>query len=211
MPAIVKQTEWRAVEADIRLLCMHQGVEGAHVAGYTFRSGSDVARPSDVPPQFAAVLAGHIHRAQVLAHDHPCGPPPAIYPGSTERTLFAERGDAKGFTELSFASVAPDAPGDRAWRMRQARLIALPARPMVDLELDATLPPSELRDRLVADSANFDGDAVVRIRCRGDARSSLGAALTASFLRSVFPSTMNVQLGAEFLPERRRRSRRARS
>jgi DNA repair exonuclease SbcCD nuclease subunit len=216
-PATIEQTGWREAEADVRLLCMHQAAEGAQVAGYTFRSGSDVVRASDVPRDFAAVLAGHIHRAQVLGHEHPDGPPPTIYPGSVERTSFAERGDAKGFMELSFASDTANASStpSSAWRMREARFVELPARPMVDLELDATLQPSDLRGHLVASSANVDRDAVVRIRCRGDARpalrTALRAALTASFLRSVFPSTMNVQLGAEFHPERRRRSRRARS
>ena len=37
--------------------------------GYTFRYAPNVIRTSEIPLGFAAVLAGHIHRFQVLKKD----------------------------------------------------------------------------------------------------------------------------------------------
>ena len=61
---ILAQTGWADVTAGVRLLCMHHAVEGAQVgpSGYTFRDSQDVIRVSDIPDDFAAVLAGHVHR-----------------------------------------------------------------------------------------------------------------------------------------------------
>ncbi len=94
-------------DADLRLLCVHQTVEGAQVGlgNYTFRSGADVVRGCDVPSGFAAVLSGHIHRRQVLTHDLGGQPlaAPVFYPGSVERTSFAERDEPKGYVWLEFS------------------------------------------------------------------------------------------------------------
>jgi DNA repair exonuclease SbcCD nuclease subunit len=65
------QTGWQRTQADTHVLCIHQSVDGAVVGpvGYTFRYAHDVIRTSDIPPGFAAVLTGHIHRFQVLETD----------------------------------------------------------------------------------------------------------------------------------------------
>ena len=93
--------------ADVRLLCLHQTVEGARVGpvGYTFRRGADVIRGRDLPAGFAAVLAGHIHRRQVLTADLAGRPlaAPVLYPGSIERTSVAERDEPKGYMTLEIA------------------------------------------------------------------------------------------------------------
>jgi DNA repair exonuclease SbcCD nuclease subunit len=67
----VAQTGWQHTQADTHILCIHQSVDGAAVGpvGYTFRYAQDVIRSSDIPPGFTAVLAGHIHRFQVLQKD----------------------------------------------------------------------------------------------------------------------------------------------
>ena len=99
-PALLAATGHADAEADVRLLCLHQAVEGAKVGpvGYTFRDGADVVRGRDVPAGFAAVLSGHIHRAQVLARDLAGRPlaSPVLFAGSTDRTSFAERKEPKG-------------------------------------------------------------------------------------------------------------------
>ena len=89
----------RDADADIRLLCLHQTIEGARVEGFTFRAGPDIVRGRDVPSGFAAILCGHIHRSQVLTHDLAGRKlrAPVLYPGSVERTSLAERNEAKGF------------------------------------------------------------------------------------------------------------------
>ena len=97
---VVEKTGWRSVPAAIRLLCLHQTVEGATVgpADFVFRGGPDVIPGRAIPPGFAAVLAGHIHRHQVLTADlHGRAlAAPVLYPGSTERTSAAENGETKG-------------------------------------------------------------------------------------------------------------------
>ena len=85
--------------ADVRLLCLHQCVEGATCGPghFTFRGGLDVIPRAVLPRDWAAILCGHVHRHQVLYAD---GSPPVIYAGSTERTSRAEAGETKGVVLL---------------------------------------------------------------------------------------------------------------
>ncbi len=99
-PALLAEAGWGAAPADLRLLCLHQCVEGGACgpAGYVFRAGPDVVRRADLPAGAAAVLSGHLHRHQVLR-----GPGPAVvYAGATERTSRAEAGEVKGACLLTF-------------------------------------------------------------------------------------------------------------
>lgn len=95
---IVQQTGRQNHKADCRLLCMHQSVAGARVgpANFMFRSGRDVIRAHDIPADFSAVLAGHIHRHQVLVRDLSGAPlaSKVLYPGAIDRVSFAEPDDA---------------------------------------------------------------------------------------------------------------------
>lgn len=95
------------VEADINLLAVHQSIEGARVGpvDYTFRNGPDVIPRRSIPRRFSAVLAGHIHRHQVLDAGAP-----VFYPGATERTSQAEAGEIKGCVKLTL-----DRAGVRDW------------------------------------------------------------------------------------------------
>ena len=95
-----------------------------------FRYAADVIKASDIPADFSAVLSGHIHRFQVLAKDlkgkalHA----PIFYPGSIERTSFAEKNEKKGYLILEF-----EKDGLKGGRLRQWRFHELPARPMIQL------------------------------------------------------------------------------
>ena len=73
-------------------------------AGYIFRDAPDVIKASDIPAGFSAVLSGHIHRFQVLAKDREGKAlrAPVFYPGSIERTSFAEKNEKKGYLILEF-------------------------------------------------------------------------------------------------------------
>ncbi len=119
---LLERTEWRSSPADIRLLAMHQTVEGASVGpvGYTFRSAPDVIPGRAIPHGFAAVLSGHIHRHQVLTADlrGRALAAPVFYPGSTARTSAAERNEAKGTVTME---IAPDSRGGRvaAWTFHE--------------------------------------------------------------------------------------------
>ena len=107
---LIEQTGGRSTAADVRLLCMHQTVEGATVGpvDYVFRRAPDVIPGRAIPPGFAAVLSGHIHRHQVLRSDLQgrALAAPVFYPGATERTSFAERNETKGSVTME---IVPDA------------------------------------------------------------------------------------------------------
>jgi len=96
---LLAECGYETVNADCLLLCLHQSVEGATVGvqNCTFRPGPDVISGRNIPAAFDAVLAGHIHRGQQITHDLAGRklPAPVIYPGSTERTSFAEREEEK--------------------------------------------------------------------------------------------------------------------
>ena len=177
-----------------RLLCLHQTVEGAQVGvtDYTFRSGVDVIRGRDIPPGFSAVLCGHIHRAQVLDHDLAGRPlaAPVIYPGSIERTSFAEREEEKGYY---IVTIAPE-EGGRA-DLVNARFISLPARPMVSLvfepgEMTGPALVQTLKEQLAA----LDPEAVVRVQLIGRGAEAARTYLTAARLRGIAPPSMNISL-----------------
>jgi DNA repair protein SbcD/Mre11 len=106
------QTQANSIAADIRLLCLHQTVEGATVGpvGYVFRRAPDVITGRAIASGFAAVLSGHIHRHQVLKADLQGRKlaAPVFYPGSTERTSSAERHEAKGYITMT---IKPDGSG----------------------------------------------------------------------------------------------------
>ena len=192
---LVDRTGYEQFDADYRLLCIHQAVEGATVGvhNYTFRSGVEVIRGNDIPVDFTAVLSGHIHRAQVLTHDlqGTALAAPVIYPGSTERTSFVEREEAKGCMLLELGGDKPHLALNNG-----IRFINLPARPMENLVVDLNVIEDgsvldEIQQRLV----ELDPDSVVRIQLLGVVTPQIEARLGAAELRKIAPPTMNVSLG----------------
>jgi exonuclease SbcD len=175
------QTGWQRHDADLRLLCMHQAVEGARVGvqNFTFRAGEDVVARHEIPRRFAAVLAGHIHRWQVLERGDDV---PVLYPGSVERTSFQERREEKGYLLLRAE------PGPDGGRLADWRFVRLPARPMHVVAFDGHgLDPARLAARLRRRLAACGPDAVVRVEVTG-------ASLRADLVRSLAPSCMNVSV-----------------
>lgn len=181
-------------DADIRILCMHQIVEGARIGvqDYTFRTGGEVIRANDLPSGFDAILAGHIHRSQILKSDLQGRPlnVRVYYPGSIERTSFAERNEEKGYFIIELRKSA----GLRKAALMH-RFVQLPARPMVSFELNAEdLTGKNLRSVFRELLIRQDPDAVVRFRIIGPLNDELKAVLSARELRQMAPPTMNVTL-----------------
>ena len=199
---VLEETGWRAVNAAVRLLCIHHCVEGATVgpADFTFTTAADVIRPSDVPQDFAAVLSGHIHRHQVLMTDLQSRPlrTPVLYPGSIERTSFAEMDEPKGFMVVRLG-VSRD-PTMR-WEFR-----CLPARPMIREAFTVDgMSAAALQSAIVAIIRSAPVDAVLAIRLGGDLTEAQMQVLSAAKLRALVPETMNVEIrpagGFTRLPE----------
>ena len=204
-PDLLEATGWRPGQEDVSLLCVHHCFEGATVgpADFVFRRGADVMRCRDIPHGVAAVLTGHVHRHQVLTFDLAGRPldAPVIYPGSVERTAFAEMGETKGYVVLDFE---PASRPDR-WRVR-ADFRPLPARPMVVAEVRASgLDAAGLRRGIDAALAALPADAVVRLRVLGPVHDDARGVLAAAALRALAPDlNVEIVLGDEPGGSRRR-------
>ncbi len=193
-PRLIDDTGWRAAPAEGHLLCIHQCLEGATVgpANFTFRGSDDVIVGADIPRGLAAVLTGHIHRHQVLERDLRGRPlaAPVLYPGSTERTSFAEKDEPKGYVILELESRPGGGAALGSWRFHQ-----LPTRPMVQLELTATRKTAdELQTTIRTLLAAQSPEAVVRLRLRGPVPEEAWGVLSAASLRALTPVTMNLSL-----------------
>ena len=188
---ILEQTGWRDVKAAVHGLCIHQAIDGVTVGpgGYQFRYAADVINPSEIPPAFTAVLAGHIHRFQVLTRSlrGACLPTPVFYPGSIERTSFAEKNERKGYLVLEFEGQ------DSSGRLKKWKFIKLPARPMIQLELHpsgktGTEVESWIRTRI----DGLPADSIVKLKVFGQTSPDAGMVLRAASLRALAPPTMNI-------------------
>jgi exonuclease SbcD len=194
---LLQESGWMQYADACQLLCLHQTVEGARVgpSGYTFRRGADVIPRTELPQDAVAVLSGHIHREQVLASKSLDRKiiPRVIYPGSIERTSFAERDERKGFYEITFVEA-----GRGNWQIERLDFHELPARPMVDLTLKESLRPESVAEFIKLESAKFDQHSIVRLRCEPGTSQRTKQVVTSSFLREILPGTMNYQFSSDF-------------
>ncbi len=199
-PELVNQTGILKSQGDIRLLVIHQAIEGAQVgkSNYTFRSGDDVVSGKDIPTGIHAVLSGHIHRHQILNFHPRQKPLPVlvIYSGSIERTSFAEREEDKGFYLLEFTKE------NFRWGLSKTEFHALPVRPMVVLVLDVNrITPENIDDVLKKMIRKTDIHAIVRLTCNRPPEPWVIEKLKTSYIRSVSPVSMNLSLDHTFYPQ----------
>ncbi len=174
--------------ADHAVLCLHHAVEGSTCGpgDFTFTTGDDVIRRDELPPRFAAVLSGHIHRHQILRR--PEGPP-VVYAGSTERTSFAEAPETKGAVHLEL-----DARG-----VARLDFVPLPTRPMITCALAlAGLSADDARRRVTSALHATPSDAIVQLRVTGGPGPATDW-LTADRLRDL-AGDRNVELVASWQP-----------
>ena len=200
---LVDQSGYQSIQADVRLLCLHQAVEGARVgpADFTFRSGLDVIQGRDIPQGFRYLLCGHIHRAQVLTRDLARKPLacPVVYPGSVERTAFAERDETKGYMIIEIdlsSSLSTD---------HEITFVPLPTRPMHVIQVSPEELGKEAIDTYLAERiAKLPRDAVVSLRVEGTPEWFESLGITANLLRQLAPETMNISIGARIKGQERR-------
>ncbi len=208
--ALVAATGWHPGEADVSLLCVHHCFEGATVgpADYTFRGAADVIRCADIPQGIVAVLTGHVHRHQVLTSDLAGRPlsAPVLYPGSVERTAFAEMGESKGYILLDVEADGDAVRTRTRWSFRE-----LPARPMVVTDVSGgTLGAPALARAIEAAVTQAPADAVLRIRIHGRVGGCRPLrVLAAARLRAIAPPTMNLDVVLVDEPRRWRPRRRS--
>ena len=160
---------------------MHQSIEGAQVgpSNFTFRKGNDVIPIDNLPDYYDMILSGHIHRAQVLFSQNKT---PVIYPGSIERTAFAEKDEEKGFYEIDIKNK----------KEFSYKFIKLKSRPMVDVNLDKdTYTKSVLKNEILLQIPKIHPDSIVRFKMKNKANLHL---LNVKLLDNILPPTMNYQV-----------------
>jgi len=178
--------------SDASILCLHHCIEGATVGpgNYTFRYKKDVIRTADIPPEMTAVLSGHIHRFQVLTHDL-LGFPlsvPVLYPGSLERTSFAEKDEKKGFLLLEVETGGAYNKPALRWEF-----LELPARPMENVRISASgRSAQQIRCFIRKAVTELDPNSVVKLHIEGDIADRARSVLSAESLRSLAPPQMNI-------------------
>jgi DNA repair exonuclease SbcCD nuclease subunit len=160
-------------------------------ADYVFRYDKDTIRAADIPREFTAVLSGHIHRHQVLRRDLKGKPlaAPVFYPGSIERTSFAEKNEKKGFLTLAIETDEGQKAHLKSWEFHE-----LPARPMVQIDLDARRMGPDFESSLKEVLKKLPADGVVSLRINGSLTKEELDVLSAPALRAVAPATMNVSV-----------------
>lgn len=192
---VMKSTGYGKVQAAGYVLCMHQSVDGCIMGPRDFmmRGGDDVVDIHEIPPSFCCVMTGHMHRSQVLQKD-PAGNPvqvPILYPGSIERTSFAEMDERKGYIILEIDKGVSEKAELSRWIFHE-----LPTRPMIRLEYkyhgqDSFTP--WLQHRL----SRLPKDSIVKIRVHGAVDRKMQRKIMAASLRSLAPDTMNIQIALD--------------
>ena len=203
--SLLHQTNYLENKADVRFLCIHQSIEGAKVGpgDYTFRDDPDTIPGSEIPEGFSAILSGHIHRSQRLTHtlDHRSLTAPVIYPGSIERTSFAER-----FEEKYYVIIKIDPDLEDLIPIFEFHL--LPTRPMQVIEIPTRDKRIETLKKLIKENlSGLDPESIVRIQFTGPNKMESQRSLSAYELRALAPSTMNISLAYQWKETNRLPSR----
>ncbi len=185
----LRATGWSALKAPVRFLCLHQVVEGATVGpkNFCFLKGEQTIAMKDLPPQFTAVLAGHIHRAQILHRNgiskyHRL---PVIYSGAIERTSYAERYEQKGFYDLR---IRLDSSGKIVYRALD--FLQLPTRPMEQVLLPLNLNRQELSSYIESQVRYLHPRSIVYFHCISGIKTAKPVIPDAAQLRCILPAEM---------------------
>jgi DNA repair exonuclease SbcCD nuclease subunit len=112
---------------------------------------------------------------------------PVLYPGSVERTSFAEMDEPKGYMVVTVGT------NGASWEFRR-----LPVRPMVRRELRADSLSADALDGAIRDIVSeAPADAVLSIRIGGVVSEDKAAVLSAKRIRGIAPQSMNVEIVVE--------------
>lgn len=190
---ILKKTDYHTLYADVYILCMHQSVDGCTMGpkNHMFRGGDDVVNIHQIPVMFSCVLTGHMHRTQVITRDLKGVPlaTPVLYPGSIERTSFAEKNEKKGFFVVSI-NTRKEKKHSLTWEFHE-----LATRPMVYLDYNA------VTDRIDDFWIWFRGslrkipeNSIVKVRISGEYIYEILKSIRLETVRTLAPDTMNISI-----------------
>jgi DNA repair exonuclease SbcCD nuclease subunit len=153
---VLRDLENQLPSSGTSILCMHQAIQGATVGpgNYRFQSGPQVISRKELESRFHLYLSGHIHRHQILSIPDSSGTKLFVYPGSIERTSFAEREEEKGFVLLEYQGKSTP----------RITFQPLPSRPMQILKIaDEEIKRFQLEALLTEKLATIHPESVLQI------------------------------------------------
>ncbi len=115
---------------------------------------------------------------------------PVLYPGSIERTSFAEKSETKGYLLLTVGNGKRGRPPSLDWRFED-----LPARPMVRLSVQAKAMDSRASIFASAAASTARSRQHRAAADQGPVRRERFPLLKAAYLREICPPDMNINLG----------------
>jgi len=183
-PTFKRQLEKQIRTNDFNMLCVHHAIDGAK-AGYNFfefKNRKDTLNINDLPGSFDLVLSGHIHKHQIMyAENGSKQSIPILYSGSTERTMFDEMNEVKGYHTFKIHG-----------KSFEHQFHPINTRPMYRIDLKSKSFSSEkLVNFLAKQIAAFESDAIVQISSDDEAiLYQLSTLKTNSF----FTDTMNITI-----------------
>ncbi|SMD39119.1 DNA repair exonuclease SbcCD nuclease subunit [Reichenbachiella faecimaris] len=169
---------------DFNILCVHHAIDGVK-AGFNFfefKNRKDTLNIKDLPGSFDMILSGHIHKYQILQTQSKSGQTiPIVYSGSTERTMFDEINEIKGYHTLNIKDKSFD-----------HQFHPIETRPMYSIDLKTeSLTVDSLPGFLAERMKDFEKDAIVQIIAKSeDILFELSSLRTDGF----FSSSMNVMI-----------------
>jgi len=191
-PEILKKFRPIFMNEDLRILCFHQSVEGARVGpfNFTFRYGPDVIGMRDIPTDFDLIFSGHIHRNQILWKQTSNKKIPIIYPGSIERTSFAEKGELKGFYTFTLD------PEKKTITRDNLDFIPLPVRDMVILSIPDELDnPDKFEKWLINEISELKENSILKFTNVNFKNKDY---LQKKYLSNIIPATMQISINYKF-------------
>lgn len=143
--------------SDFNILCVHHAIDGVKAGHhfFEFKNRDDTLNMKHLPGDFDLVLSGHIHKHQILTASSKIGKNiPIIFSGSTERTMFDEIDEVKGFHTLKLFK-----------KSFVHEFHPLQTRPMYQINLrNESLKPEHVDKILSAKMKTFEFNAIVQIK-----------------------------------------------
>lgn len=192
-PTFKQQFEAAIDHSNFNILCVHHAIDGVK-AGFNFfefRNRKDTLNIKDLPGAFDLILSGHIHKHQIISITNDSNATiPIIYSGSTERTMFDEKDEMKGYHTLKISG-----------KSCHHQFHTLHTRPMYSIDLkNEDLVASALASYLQTAMASFEKDAIVQIISDDEQMLyQLSTLRTEGF----FPATMNITISGFSVLHRR--------
>jgi DNA repair protein SbcD/Mre11 len=186
-PKLMQNFESQVIDDHYNILCLHQAIEGSKVgpSNYTFRHGPDVISFSDIPSWFDIVVSGHIHRKQLLWRSFPSKKLPVIYPGSIERTSFAEMNEKKGFYVFTLNN------NSISTLSNNIKFIELPTRNMEILNIPFHISDQQTFENWLRKAiADLDVRSIIKFKGIADFNSEF---VLGNVLSKIIPPTMIIQ------------------